>query len=46
MIFSGRLSFNPMVDTLTDKDGNPFKFRGPYGDELPRQGFDSGSFFK
>ncbi|CAG8504065.1 7404_t:CDS:10 [Funneliformis mosseae] len=43
MIFAGKLSFNPMVDTLIDKDGKPFKFQIPHGDELPRQGFESGN---
>ena len=44
MTFAGRLSFNPMTDTLIDKDGNPFKFQSPHGDELPHQGFEPGSF--
>lgn len=44
MVFAGKLSFNPMTDTLIDKDGKPFKFQSPYGDELPRQGFAPGSF--
>ena len=43
MTFSGKLTFNPMVDTLVDKDGNPFKFSSPYGDELPSDGFDAGN---
>lgn len=33
-----------MTDTLIDKDGEPFKFQSPHGDELPRQGFADGSF--
>jgi len=32
-----------MTDTLIDKDGNPFKFQSPHGDELPRQGFALGN---
>jgi hypothetical protein len=44
MIFAGKLSFNPMTDTLLDKDDKPFKFQSPHGDELPRQGFAAGSF--
>ncbi|RIA86089.1 aconitate hydratase [Glomus cerebriforme] len=43
MIFAGKLSFNPMIDTLIDKDGKPFKFQSPHGDELPHQGFESGN---
>ncbi|KAI7851892.1 aconitate hydratase [Circinella umbellata] len=42
MAFSGKLSFNPMVDTLKDKDGKPFKFQPPSGDDLPGQGFETG----
>lgn len=37
--FAGRLSFNPMTDTLKDKDGKDFKFSPPTGDELPPNGF-------
>lgn len=43
MAFSGRLSFNPITDTLLDKDGNPFKFDPPTGIELPKQGFTEGN---
>ncbi|ORZ15737.1 aconitate hydratase [Absidia repens] len=42
MSFAGKLSFNPMTDTLTDKNGQPFKFQPPQGDDLPGQGFDAG----
>lgn len=42
MAFSGKLSFNPMTDTLTDKNGNSFKFQPPQGEDLPSQGFDAG----
>ncbi|PKY40354.1 aconitate hydratase [Rhizophagus irregularis] len=43
MIFAGKLSFNPMTDALIDKDGEPFKFQSPHGDELPHQGFADGN---
>ena len=43
MAFSGKLSFNPMTDTLLDKDGNPFKFDAPAGIELPTRGFAEGN---
>ncbi|EDO47951.1 predicted protein [Nematostella vectensis] len=39
---AGNLAFNPETDTLTGKDGKPFKLDSPYGDELPSQGFDPG----
>ncbi|OAV88784.1 hypothetical protein PTTG_06698 [Puccinia triticina 1-1 BBBD Race 1] len=43
MAFSGKLSFNPITDTLTDSNGKPFKFDPPHGDRLPAQGFDQGN---
>ncbi|PRP76623.1 aconitate hydratase, partial [Planoprotostelium fungivorum] len=39
---AGRLSFNPLKDTLVDKDGKPFRFEPPSGDSLPSRGFDAG----
>ncbi|MCB0311407.1 MAG: aconitate hydratase, partial [Bdellovibrionales bacterium] len=39
MAFSGRLSFNPVTDTLTDVKGQEFKFSEPQGAELPSAGF-------
>lgn len=45
MAFSGSMKFNPMTDTLKDKDGNDFKFQPPNGDILPSNGYatkDSG----
>jgi len=41
-VFAGSMTFNPAVDTLTGKDGKPFKFKAPHGDELPKLGFDAG----
>ncbi|KAG8856928.1 aconitate hydratase [Tulasnella sp. 330] len=32
MAFSGRLSFNPLTDSLQGADGKPFKFSPPTGD--------------
>ena len=43
MAFSGKLSFNPMTDSLLDKDGNPFTFDPPSGIELPPRGFAEGN---
>ncbi|KAI8066864.1 aconitate hydratase [Gongronella butleri] len=42
MSFAGKLSFNPMTDSLLDKDGNAFQFQPPQGDDLPKQGFEAG----
>lgn len=36
---SGRLDFNPITDTLVNKDGVEVKLDPPHGDELPTQGF-------
>ena len=37
---SGRLDFNPITDTLTNKNGEQVKLDPPKGDELPKGGFD------
>jgi aconitate hydratase len=42
MAYGGRLTFNPLTDTLTGADGKPFKFKVPTGDELPSRGYDPG----
>ncbi|PFH47562.1 hypothetical protein AMATHDRAFT_67537 [Amanita thiersii Skay4041] len=42
MAFAGKLTFNPLTDTLPGSDGKPFKFKAPTGDELPPRGFDPG----
>jgi aconitate hydratase len=39
---SGRLSFNPLTDTLTNEKGEQVKLDPPTGDELPDGGFDAG----
>jgi aconitate hydratase A / 2-methylisocitrate dehydratase len=36
---SGDLGFNPMTDTLTNKNGEQVKLDPPSGDELPKNGF-------
>ncbi len=41
MAFSGSLDFNPLKDTLKDKDGNDFKFEPPVGEVYPSKGFIS-----
>jgi len=40
--FAGSLSFNPATDTLQVPGGKTFKFKSPFGDELPAKGFDAG----
>ncbi|KAF8527836.1 aconitate hydratase [Hysterangium stoloniferum] len=42
LAFSGRLSFNPLVDTLEGSDGKPFKFSPPIGTRIPQMGFAPG----
>src|ERR1700720_2703555 len=42
MAFSGKLSFNPVTDTLCLPNGEPFKFSPPCGQELPSAGFTMG----
>ncbi len=37
--FSGKLSFNPMSDTLVDSEGKEFIFSEPKGQPLPEAGF-------
>ena len=39
----GRLSFNPLADSLTDSEGNPFRLEAPgQAPEAPPNGFQSG----
>mmetsp|Transcript_1327 Transcript_1327/g.1993 ORF Transcript_1327/g.1993 Transcript_1327/m.1993 type:complete len:779 (-) Transcript_1327:39-2375(-) len=40
-VVSGDLRFNPLTDTLKDKDGKEFKLKPPVGKELPTS-FDPG----
>jgi aconitate hydratase A / 2-methylisocitrate dehydratase len=43
MALAGRLSFNPMTDTLTGGDGKPFKLSVPKtAPEVPAKNFDRG----
>jgi aconitate hydratase len=42
MALAGKLSFNPLTDTLPGSDGKPVKLAPPRGDELPKGGFVSG----
>ncbi|QRV76719.1 aconitate hydratase [Ceratobasidium sp. AG-Ba] len=40
---SGKLSFNPMTDTLATPNGGTFRFSPPSGDTLPAEGFTPGN---
>ncbi len=42
LALAGRLSFNPLTDTLTTPDGRKVKLEPPSGEELPAQGFVRG----
>lgn len=39
MAFGGSMKFNPLTDSLKDKDGNDFKFQPPAGEVLPPNGY-------
>ncbi len=40
LAISGRLDFNPLTDTLLNDKGEAVKLEAPFGDELPKRGFD------
>lgn len=42
MTIAGTLNFNPLTDTLKDKNGKEFKLKPPTGEGLPANGFDPG----
>ena len=43
LALAGRLSFNPLTDTLTDADGKPFTLKPPKkAPEVPEKGFEKG----
>ncbi|KAH0544003.1 hypothetical protein FGG08_001770 [Glutinoglossum americanum] len=42
LTLAGTLNFNPLTDTLRDKDGNDFLLAQPTGDGLPANGYDPG----
>jgi aconitate hydratase len=41
MAFAGSMKFNPLTDSLKDKDGNDFKFQPPQGEVFPSNGYAS-----
>ncbi|EPS35687.1 hypothetical protein H072_10867 [Dactylellina haptotyla CBS 200.50] len=47
MVYSGRMDFNPTIDSIDTPSGSSFKFSPPQGEELPQNGFEAGrsSFF-
>ena len=40
LAISGRLDFNPLTDSLINDKGEEVKLKAPFGDELPKKGFD------
>merc|ERR1711939_1256556 len=42
MTLAGSLNFNPLTDSLKDKDGKEFKLKAPTGEGLPAQGYGPG----
>jgi aconitate hydratase len=40
LAIAGRLDFNPLTDTLLNDNGEAVKLTAPFGDELPKRGFD------
>ena len=43
MAFSGKLSFNPITDSIPLPSGKPFKFEAPSKQDLPDAGFTPGN---
>ena len=39
---AGKLSFNPLTDSLINEKGESVKLNAPNGDELPKKGYDAG----
>jgi homoaconitase len=42
MSYAGKLSFNPVTDSLATPSGGSFRFQPPAGKDLPSAGFTSG----
>ncbi|UQD54882.1 aconitate hydratase [Flavobacterium sp. K5-23] len=40
LAISGRLDFNPLTDALLNDKGEEVMLKAPFGDELPKRGFD------
>ena len=43
LVLAGKITFNPLTDTITNSDGIEIKLESPKGDELPAKGFDAGN---
>ena len=43
LTLAGRLTFNPLTDSLINENGEKVKLDEPFGDELPKQGFVQGA---
>ncbi len=43
LALSGKLTFNPITDSLMNEQGIPIKLEPPHGDELPKNGFEGGA---
>ncbi len=43
LALAGRLTFNPITDTIINEEGLPVKLQPPTGEELPRNGFEAGN---
>ncbi len=42
MSYAGKMTFNPITDTIPTPSGTPFRFSAPQGAELPSLGFAQG----
>lgn len=42
MSLAGKMSFNPLTDYLENDKGEKIRLEAPHGDELPKNGFESG----
>ncbi len=42
MSLAGKMSFNPLTDTLENEKGEKIRLEAPTGNELPENGFESG----
>jgi aconitate hydratase len=42
LAFAGKITFNPLTDTIEAANGKQVKLEAPHGEELPAKGFDPG----
>ncbi len=42
LAIAGKITFNPMTDTIETESGEMIKLEAPHGEELPAKGFDRG----